>query len=472
MKNIFLLVLCLLGSFFTNAQNVGIGTNTPGAKLEVVGQVKITGGVPGEGKILTSDAAGLASWQTNAAVSGGNVGYGVWGDCATNGNISEYNPVVDASGAANDNFGSAVSVSGNYAIIGAPRDGVGSNVNQGSISIFQFVSGNWVLMQKITDPSGASNDQFGYSVCLSGNYAIIGSHNDDVGVNSDQGSVSFYQLIAGNWVFMQKMTDPAGAANDFLGTSVSLSGNFAITGSLGDDVGANLTQGSATVFQLVGGIWYYMQKLTDPSGMAYDAFGLSVSISGNYAVIGALQDDVTTTDQGSASIFRFTGVNFVFEQKLTDATSTAFENFGTSVSISGNYVIIGASRDDVGPNADQGSASIYHRNGSNWVFMQKVIDPTGSAANYYGSSVYMMDNYIVVGCNADTVGVNSYQGSAILFMKVGLGWSKLQFIIDPMGNASDEFGTAIALDSNTKQFLIGSPGYAGRSGKSVFGKIN
>lgn len=234
--------------------NVGIGTTTPAEKLEVVGSIKTDTIKPnaikflpnaGSGKLLTSDANGNASWQNG--LTAGNVGFGPWGDCSVN-NISEYNPVVDPTGATGDYFGGRTAISGNFAIVSAYYDNVGGNVNQGSASIFQFNGTNWVFMQKITDATGAAGDYFGSSVSISGNYAIIGSYADDVGAHVDQGSASIYFYNGTTWVLMQKITDSNGAASDFFGVSVSISGNYAIAGSYSDDVGANIDQGSVSIF--------------------------------------------------------------------------------------------------------------------------------------------------------------------------------------------------------------------------------
>ncbi|MBX2933412.1 MAG: FG-GAP repeat protein [Ferruginibacter sp.] len=284
----YLFLICLLTAFcITNAQNVGIGTSNPTEKLHVVGNVKadtlkpsafkLTSGA-GEGKVLTSDAAGNASWALNNSSSGSNIGYGVWGDCATNGNISEYQPVVDNSGSTNDYAGYSVSISGNYAIVGAANDDVGTNPNQGSASIYRYNGSSWVLMKKITDATGAANDNFGISVSISDNYAIVGAANDDVGVNTNQGSASFYHYTGSSWELMQKITDAGGAANDNFGTSVSISGNYAIVGISNDDVGVNSNQGSASIYLRNGPLWRKLQNVVDPAGSGGDDFGCSVSL--------------------------------------------------------------------------------------------------------------------------------------------------------------------------------------------------
>jgi FG-GAP repeat/Head domain of trimeric autotransporter adhesin len=452
--------------------NTGIGSTNPAEKLQVAGNIKTDTVKPnaikftpnaGTGKILTSDAAGNANWQALSA--GGGVGFGSWGDCSTN-SISEYNPVADATGAVSDNFGNSSSISGNYAIVGAPSDDGAAGIDQGSASIYQWNGSNWVLMQKITDATGAAFDHFGVSVSISGNYAIVGAYADD-----GQGSASIYQWNGSNWVLMQKITDATGAAFDFFGYSVSISGNYTIVGAYGDDGAAGANQGSASIYQWNGGSWVLMQKLTDATGAASDQFGNSVSISGNYAIVGAYGDDGAASNEGSASIYQWNGSNWVLMQKITDAGGAAGDLFGYSVSISGNYAIVGAYGDD-GAFADQGSASIYNYNGSSWSLMQKITDAGGAAGDLFGYSVSISGNYAIVGARSDDGAAGADQGSAGIYLRVGLGWQRLQYITDPGGNASDAFGMATAIDGATQRFLIGAPFYANASGKVVFGKVN
>ena len=168
--------------------------------------------------------ASAARWNALKESSTTNsVGFGPWGDCSM-GAISEYNPVVDETGAAGDQFGNSVSISGNFAIVGAYRDDVGANAGQGSASIDQYNGSNWVLMNKITDATGAADDYFGYSVSISGNYAIVGAYTDDIGANINQGSASIYQRLGLGWQKLQYVTDPGGNSGDLFGFSTAIDG--------------------------------------------------------------------------------------------------------------------------------------------------------------------------------------------------------------------------------------------------------
>lgn len=466
------------------SQNIGIGTTLPNEKLHVAGNIKADTVKPnaikltpnaGTGKILTSDAVGNANWQTNNAAAAGNIGFGVWGDCAANGNISNYQPVADANGEFGDKFGNSVSIGGNYTIVGTPGEAVGANTGQGSVSIYQNNGGTWVFMQKITDATGAPNDGFGNSVQISGNYVIVGASNDDVGVNANQGSASIYQYNGSSWVLMQKITDAGGAAGDNFGVSVSISGNYALVGAFNDDMGANTNQGSASFYQYDGVNWILTQKSAEPTGAANDNFGNSVSISGNYAIIGVPGDNVTAanTNQGSAIIYQYNGITgWNLIQKITDVTGSSGDNFGASVSISGNYVVGGAFRDDVGTNNDQGSCSIFQFNGSNWVLMQKINDVYGVANDAFGYSVSISGSYVIIGTPFTYVPPKNNHGSATIYQRIGMGWQKLQFITDPGGVENDLAGNAVCIDGITKQFIIGAYGFVNYFGKVIFGKIN
>lgn len=308
MAKLFFTLLFVVAAVFLQAQNVGIGNTNPTEKLEVTGNVKADTVKPaalklannaGNGKILTSDASGNATWQAN-----GNSGFGVWGDCATNGNISEYNPVAPDDGATGDWFGFSVAIDGNNAIVGAKQDDVGAISNQGSVSFHRYDGSNWILQQKVVGPAGVTSENFGQSVSIDGNWAVVGAPGDA------GGSASIYQYNGSTWVFMQKITDPGFVIGDRFGSAVSISGNYIIVGAENDQVGTNVDQGSACIFRynVTGNNWIFMQKITDATGSATAEFGCTVSIDGTYAIVGARWENVgTNIDQGTASIYRYNG---------------------------------------------------------------------------------------------------------------------------------------------------------------------
>jgi hypothetical protein len=446
--------------------NVGIGITIPTDKLDVNGNINIrtggtikTAGAAGApNQVLTTNASGNLAWAS--MTSANSVGFGSWGDCSMN-NISEYNPVSDATG----HSGYAVSISGNFAIVGAYEDMVGSS-QLGSASIYHYNGSNWVFMQKLIDPTAVGSfPSFGYSVSISGNRAIVGCYREN-----NRGSASIFEYNGSNWVLMQKITDIDGAANDDFGYSVSISGNFALVGARGD----NVQRGSVSFYQYAGTTWTQLQKLNDASSSSGDEFGCSVSISGNNAIVGEMNGDVgANADQGSAFIYHFDGFSWVMAQQITDAAGQASDGFGISVSISGNYLIAGAFFDQNPPGPiGQGSAIIFHYDGSNWVGMQKITEGLISSGGSFGLSVSISGDYAIVGAPYADVGSNDAQGAAVIYMRIGNIWQKQQYITDPGGGTSNTFGDGVSIDGTNKRFLVGADNAAGGIGKAIFGKIN
>jgi hypothetical protein len=147
---------------------------------------------------------------------------------------------------------------------------------------------------------------------------------------------------------------------------------------------------------------------------------------------------------------------------------SAGANFGYSVSMSGNYAIIGAPKSSSG----QGSATIYQYDGSSWTNMYSMSDPAGAANDNFGYSVSLSGNYAIAGAFVDDVGANVNQGSATVYIRIGQAWQKLQFVADPAGMTADILGVSCAIDGTTKRFVIGADGFNVFMGKAVFGKLN
>ncbi|MBA7679911.1 hypothetical protein ES703_88217 [subsurface metagenome] len=177
-----------------------------------------------------------------------------------------------------------------------------------------------------------------------------------------------------------------------------------------DDNGSN--SGSAYIFKRDGTSWSEQAKLTASDGAAYDRFGSSVSVSGDYAIVGALLDDDNGTSSGSAYIFRRYGTSWSEQAKLTASDGAASDRFGSSVSVSGDYTIAGAYGDD----SSSGSAYIFERSGTSWSEQAKLLASDGAASDYFGWSVSISGVYAIVGAYLDDDSGGG-SGSAYMFGK-------------------------------------------------------
>ncbi|MBS1797330.1 MAG: carboxypeptidase regulatory-like domain-containing protein, partial [Acidobacteria bacterium] len=219
-----------------------------------------------------------------------------------------------------------------------------------------------------------------------------------------------------------------GAANDLFGSSVAISGDTVVIGAYAGDVGANADQGAAYVFTRNGAAWTPQAKLTASDGAANDLFGISAAINGDTVVIGAQSDDVgANADQGSAYIFVRSGVSWTPQAKLTASDGAAGDQFGGSAAIDGNTVVIGAYFDDVGANADQGSAYVFVRNEAAWTQQQKLTGAGGAADDRFGRSVAISGDKIIVGANFSDASVSipfspqaADQGAVFIFINAPL----------------------------------------------------
>lgn len=220
--------------------------------------------------------------------------------------------LLASDGARDDNFGESVSISGDTALVGAQGDDDNGGAS-GSAYIFEQVGGAWVQQAKLLASDGQEGDEFGFSVSISGDIAIVGAPFEDE--NGDRsGSAYIFQKVGGIWTQTAKLVAADGEPWDLFGLSVSISGDTAIVGvSYDDDNGYG--SGSAYVFEKVDGIWTEVAKLLASDGAASDFFGLSISISGNTALVGASLDD----DLGSAS-----GAAYVCEWSACNAADFAW----------------------------------------------------------------------------------------------------------------------------------------------------
>ncbi len=390
--------------------NIGISNSTPTEKLDVSGNIKTNGEIKPNGfagqanQVLTSNGNGTMQWASPAS-SEESSGSGTWGDCGVNG-ITAYQPVGNPNGSFNDEFAESVSISGDYAIVGAGDDTENGLLFAGSATIFKrnTASGVWESQEKLLNQSLAYGDQFGTSVSISGDYAIVGAYLDDEGSGLDNnGSATIFKrnTTTGVWESQGKLLNQDAANSDYFGHSVSISGDYAIVGAYQDDEGSGLTDnGSATIFKrnTTTGVWESQGKLVNPSAEDSDYFGYSVSISGDYAIVGANADDEGNglVDNGSASIFKRNASTGVWEQNQLKLTNPIVDNndyFGSSVSISGDYVIVGANADDEGSGlTNNGSATVYKRYGEVWLEIQKFTRANPKSGEYFGQSVSIDGN--------------------------------------------------------------------------------
>lgn len=280
---------------------------------------------------------------------------------------------------------------------------------------------------------------------------------------------------------------------DLFGRQVAISGDTMVVGAPSEDsnaTGVNGNQndnsassaGAAYVFVSDGSNWVQQAYLKASNTASNDVFGSAVAISGDTIVIGAQQEDSnatgvngnqasnSATDAGAAYVFVRTGTNWSQQAYLKASNTEAFDEFGRSVAVTGDTIVVGAqseSSNATGVNGNQnnnsggtsGAAYVFVRNGAVWT-QQAYLKPSNTSFNWlFGSAVAADGDTIIVGAHGEAnsaTGVNGNQnlgtatlsGAAYVFTRSGTNWSQQAYIKASNTGALDMFGTAVALDGD------------------------
>jgi len=281
------------------------------------------------------------------------------------------------------NFGFSVAINDNITLIGAPFSN-GNVAGSGSTYVFDVATGQQII-KLLADDEG-SGDQFGFSVAVNTRLAVIGAAGDsDNGLVS--GSAYVFDISTGKQLIKLLASD--GEQLDQFGSSVAISGNLAVIGAPGDsDNGTNA--GSAYIFDLATGQQLF--KLLANDGTSGDLFGQSVAIDAGIAVIGAVGDTDNGSESGSAYVFNATTGEQVF--KLLAQDGSPYDRFAQSVGIAGNLAIIGASDDRSG--IKSGSIYFYDVTTGKQPYF-KIFASDGASDDRFGYSIAINGNMIISG---------------------------------------------------------------------------
>jgi len=347
-------------------------------------------------------------------------------------------PKLTASdGAIGDVFGTTMALSSNTALFGSPNHGNSKG------EAYAFVqSGPTFVQQAVLNGAGTSTaDSFGTSVSVSGGTAVVGAPNK----SSGRGTVYVFSRTGANWNQQSELTASDAANNDAFGTSVSIDGDTALIGASGKN-----GQGVAYVFVRSGSTWTQQAELAASDAASGDAFGGSVSLSGNTAVVGA---NGKLTGQGVAYVFVRSGATWTQQAKLTASDGVAHDIFGTGVSVSGDTALIGAQ----GRSSFLGTAYVFVRSGTAWTQQAELTpDPT---THSFAHAVSVDGDTALVGAYLDTGGS---LGAAYVFVRSGTTWTRQAKLVASDGASGDILGVSVALNGDTA--LLGADGRNSKRG--------
>jgi hypothetical protein len=433
-----------------------------------------------------------------------------------------------------DYFGYSVAVSGDTVVVGAAYEdsnatGINGNpldnslLGAGAAYVFVRNGSSWSQQAYLKASNPDAFDAFGRSVAVSGDTVVVNAYLEDSsasGVNGNQADNSAHDSGAAyvfvrngtSWTQQAYLKASNTDATDYFGWSVAVSGDTVVVGAVAEDSSARgasvhsdqldnsaFGAGAAYVFVRSGTTWTQLAYLKASNSDASDQFGQSVAVSGDTVVVGASQEDSSafaagpgvtgsqfdnnTPLSGSAYIFDLRSGSFgslpaVAQQVYVKASNTdADDEFGRSVAVSGDTVVVGApfeASDANGVNGDQtdnsttraGAAYVFVRNGSSWSQQAYLKASNSNSYDYFGCSVSVSGDFVVVGAygeDSNTIGVDGNQfdnsmtraGAAYVFARYGSTWSQQAYLKASNTNAIDLFGWSVAVSGAT--IVVGAP---------------
>jgi hypothetical protein len=279
---------------------------------------------------------------------------------------------------------------------------------------------------------------------------------------------SFTSLAAG-WTQRQKVTSTPRGVGAEMGYSVAVSGDTMVVGARHDSTTA-AQAGAAFVFVLSGTTWTQQAVLLANDGAASDEFGYSVAISDNTIVVGAFHDDSPLSNAGSAYVFVRSGATWTFQQKLTANDQTADDLFGNAVAAEGDTIVVGAYHADLPSNSEAGSAYRYTRSGTVWSQVQRLLPVQGPngvlLGDHFGSATAMSGGKVAIGASGDDNPFTA-AGAVYVFALNGGTYSVEQKLTIASGTNGDSFGGSVAIEGN--MLVGGATENSGVVGQSAIG---
>lgn len=340
-------------------------------------------------------------------------------------------------------YGTAVAIHNDYAVVGAARE----NIASGAAYIYhKDGDGDWSFQQSVSAADPNEGAEYGGGAKINDNIMVIAAGRANVSGLDRTGALYVYQLNGSTWEYDTKLVAGDISSEAKMGmnpTSLDMEGTTIVAGAPGE----NVWTGSVYVFEKSGATWTQMQKLMNPNPQENDVFGIGVAIEGDYMVVGASEEDNT---KGAAHIFKKNSSG-VWEhvQKIIASDAMAQGYFGTSVAISNTRIAVGA----YGHAGGEGATYIFEDDGTNnWTETQKITASLPSSEANFGWNCILQNDYLIVSAPHP---YGSEKGEVYVYKENAGTFSEIQKVESQDLAAEDFYGWNIEMDGN--QLIVGAP---------------
>lgn len=346
--------------------------------------------------------------------------------------------LLPAGSASDDEVGQAIAIEGNQLLLGATGDDDQAS-NSGAVYVYEFDGSSWVQRSKLVIGAGGINDRFGNAISMNGSRAVIGAPN--LSGSAANGSAYIFDFDGTNWNLSATLSAQDGTAGDRFGSAVSLDGDRVLIGADSDDAQGGVA-GSAYIFELQGGSWNEVAKLSAFDASPISQVGFSVSLEGDTALVGAPGDGTNGIVAGAAYLFNdLGGGTWIQTGKILASNGAQGDGLGVSLSLNNGTAAIGAMG---GGNSDEGAVYIYSI-GVGAATELDIISPQGlEGGASFGESVTLDGDRFLAGASTAN-GNTSRSGSAYVFEFDGSVWSESTRITPSQTGSNDRFGHSVSL---------------------------
>jgi len=317
-----------------------------------------------------------------------------------------------------------------------------NSIGIGRVSALEL-SPAWEIKLTADDP--VSGAEFGRSVAIDGDLVAVGAGGANAGLAGSpgkEGAVYLFKRRGLAYVPEAKLIAPDATTGAEFGRAVAIQGNTVIVGARFAQVEGYSKAGAAYVFRKKGRTWYLETKITSPTPENEDNFGRALAIHGDLLVVTARKENINASDVGAAYVFRHVANSWIEEAKLTGSDAAAGAYFGQSVAVRGDLIVVGAR--NANPNG-AGAIYLFLRSGDQWVESAKLFPPDGEADDQFAFTVDIAGNLIVVGARrADLEGAKD-AGAVYLFALTGDEVNLVSKLTASDAKAGDEFGQSVAM---------------------------
>ncbi len=357
--------------------------------------------------------------------------------------------------AAADRFGAALSVSGPWLLVGAPSDDAPGVAGAGTATVFERQAGAYVEVAQLYASGGASGDGFGQAVAIEGAIAVVGAPEDNTPSGSGAGSVTVFTHVDGNWVELQTLQAPDGATGDAFGSALALAGDLLVVGAPFDDHPSLVNAGSAHVYRREGDAFVHVAKLLAADVSDNDAFGGAVALGAGNLLVGARE----ANGGGAVYAFEVDGLAIDYVGELDPPERGPFDRFGTALALDGATALVGAPGTPVEGAGTPGAAYVFTREAGGWTAQARLVSPAAADGAMTGASVALLGSLALLGSPEATLGPCCQQGAVELFLRAPgsdpRAWRFTRRLLAADAATFDGLGRALALEPAAA--LAGAP---------------